>query len=112
MYSLLGLNRVVCMCSSRGYCYIGRTAGGQLVCVGGSRGSYFSSTVGSLQYSLALWGLVCCVASLNLPLKSTLLLLFVIRERVSLDSVDKDIYILRKELKIPEKIIWSSAGKH
>lgn len=37
---------------------------------GGSRGSCFSSAVGSLQYSWALWGSVCCAAlRLPLPLK-------------------------------------------
>ena len=53
-----------CVCVSMGYCYTGWTAGGQLVCVGegGSRGSCFSSAVGSLQYSWAPWGSMCCAA--------------------------------------------------
>lgn len=75
--SLPALTGVVCVCvgESGGYCYTGWTAGGQLVCVRGSRGSCFSPAVSSLQYSWALWGSVCCAAlrpPLHLKLPSLL----------------------------------------
>lgn len=70
-----------------GYCYTGWTAGGQLVCVCVSRGSCFSSAVGSLQYSWALWGSVCRAAlrlSLsNCPIKQLLMCLWVVQTTIS-----------------------------
>lgn len=70
-----------------GYCYTGWTAGGQLVCVCVSGGSRFSSAVGSLQYSWALWGSVWCAAlrlSLsNCPIKQLLMCLRVVQTTIS-----------------------------
>lgn len=67
-----GFSGVFITCADRGCVYVCVSPGvtvtpaelqGVSWCVsGGSRGSCFSSAVGSLQYSWALWGSLCCAA--------------------------------------------------